>query len=138
MEARQAQQKLDNAKKAERSRKRDRKPQNAGVPLWVMQHPVIQVLLCAFMCNHLCDGSTVQWKEFALDETVITHGSIQISVFTLMMYDMRFVGSSCHCCSRMPHDCFQYSSDSKLWTGSLQSTVQDQDKYVDEFHGSFS
>lgn len=73
MAARQAQQKLDNRKKAERSQKRHRKPQVAGVPLWVMQHPVIQLLLCAFMCNHLCDGPTVQWKEFALDETVMTH-----------------------------------------------------------------
>ena len=71
MAARQAQQKLDNAKKAEGKKKRSRQLAKPGVPLWVLQHPVVQILLCAFMCNHLCDGATVQWRELALDETVI-------------------------------------------------------------------
>ena len=70
MALQKAQRDLDNAQDGDGSANPRAKKSKPMVPLVLMQNPIIIILLCAFMCNQLCDGPTVAWREFALNETV--------------------------------------------------------------------
>ena len=53
--------------KAKKKKSAGQKPM---MPYWVYKNAAVQIMILAWVCNVLAEGTTIPWREFGQDEKV--------------------------------------------------------------------